>query len=424
MLALAVLAADGGLSVLIGLGFVAVIIWWVVALVSNEKRRKAWVEVAGRLGLTLVKPDHLIGELDGSNVVVDIITRGSGKNRRTYTRVCASGGLPDDLTLAREGFFSSFTSDHETGDKRFDSAVRVKGDEGLALAVLDEPIRAIVANATLEGWVYQGGIWLYEVQRRLGAEIEDKLRSGAALAQTLRGAAQSVAQRLAARVTSDPDTGARRRVLEYLIEHYRDTEALRRALDAARSDVDATVRFIAARELVDLEVLAAIARDRELPGQLRADALRAACAMRKHPTTLQLIDDLPAELSEETTAPALRLALAWALGVVPNARAEATLIDLLESKGDEVQLEAIRSLGNVGTVAAVPALIPFRDRFMAFAMQSAGVAKDAILQIQSRAGHAAAGALALAEVEGGLALAADESPANPSEHAASEPAET
>jgi len=66
----------------------------------------------------------------------------------------------------------------------------------------------------------------------------------------------------------------------------------------------------------------------------------------------------------------------------------------------------MRSLGKVGTVAAVPVLMPFRDRFLAVLSTTAEVAKDAILQIQARAGHAEAGALALAEVEGGLAIVA------------------
>ncbi len=402
-----VLAADPS-GILIGLGIVVAFVLIMFSIASTEKRRKAWVAVAERLGLTSIGKDHLVGELDGSSVEVDMVTRGSGKNRRTYTRVRANGGLPDGIELGREGFFSRFTSDHQTGDKAFDDAVRVKGDEGLALALLDESLRAIVGSAIKRGWVYQQGTWLYEVQSRLGGEIENLLEAGVGFARDLRAASQDVAPRLAERVKTDPDAGVRRRALVHLIENHGQTPSLQAALEAARADLDPKLRFIAAEQQRDLQAFVTIAGDRRVDDELRGDALREACASRRDPAVVALVDTFVDELPDAGFSPELRVAIVRALGVVANARAEATLVGLLDSQDDATQLEAMRSLGQVGTVAAVPALIPFRERFLAFAMASAATAKEAILQIQARTGHAQEGALAIAEVEGGLAIAEDQ----------------
>lgn len=403
-----VLAAGDPSGILIAIAIVVALVVWIFNRGATDKRRKAWAAVAERLGLNVLEADHLAGELDGSRVEVDMVTRGAGKNRRTYTRVRANGGLPEGIELGREGFFSSFTSDLLTGDKPFDGAVRVRGDEGLALALLDAPMRATVRLAIGSGWIFKEGTWLYEVQARLGEEIEVYLQAGAELARELRAASQDVGPRLAERVTSDYDAGVRRRALMHLIAHHAHSPALQTALAAARNDADPRVRFMAAEHERDIAALVALAGDRYVHDELRGSALREACASRRDPAVVALVDSFVDRLSDADFSPELRVAIVRALGVVPNARAEATLMGLLDSQDDATQLEAMRSLGQVGTIAAVPALIPYRERFLAFAMASAAAAKDAILQIQARAGHAEAGALAIAEAGGGLALAGDD----------------
>jgi hypothetical protein len=70
-----------------------------------------------------------------------------------------------------------------------------------------------------------------------------------------------------------------------------------------------------------------------------------------------------------------------------------------------VKLVAMKTLAAVGTVDAVPALIPFRERLLAFALK--GAASDAILAIQARVAGGDAGALSLA-AEGGVLAVVEE----------------
>ena len=99
---------------------------------------------------------------------------------------------------------------------------------------------------------------------------------------------------------------------------------------------------------------------------------------------------------------AVAVALADALAVVPVDGAEEALVVMLAAY-EEVPLAAVRALAAVGSIGAVPALTPLRDRVLGGELKSA--ARDAILAIQARAAGAEVGALALADASsGGLAL--------------------
>lgn len=405
-----VLAAASGVEIVGALLVVAAIVAaFVFSHAATEKRRKLWAEIGERLGLGHLGRDYLSGTLDGSIVEASIYTEGSGKNRRTYTRITASGSLPDDVQLSREGFFTTvFGDDIKTGDRDFDGDVRVRGEPGAALALLDDPMRKLVRQAVDAGWVFGNGRWSYTIQKRLGAEIEPLLHRGAALANMVRDAATAIPQRLADRVRGDRTSDVRRVALELLITRYSTSKSAETAAQSALQDRDPQVRIIAAKHLGEIPVLARLAADRVASDALRADALTTLELHRTHPEAHAAMSALVDELARGELPPKLHEPLAYALGQIPEPRAEPVLVNLLESPEDEVRLAAIRSLARIGSIDAVPALVPLRDRFMAFASQQAAAAKDAILAIQARAGRAEAGSLALSEEGGGLAIAEHE----------------
>lgn len=387
--------------------FAVVVIAIVVEVTNRKKRTQAWAAFADRMGLAKYSPFDLAGELDSSDVRVDIFSRGSGKNKRYYTRFRASGDLPHGLALGKEGFFSRLSEDIQTGDAGFDHAVRVTGDETLALALLDSKMRGEVQDLVRAGGKFEAGCWTLQVPKRLADanQLERFLRLVTHAAAETRAASRSIPERLRDHVIGDPNAAIRRRCLEHLIHRYPNSKALAEALDEARDDEDAWIRLIAASALGYVERLLELALDRRLDPVHRADALTSACAHATPdamaPTLEQLISD---NEGIEQPAPLARALIAVLLQF-SHPRAEATLIALTGSQTSEVQLDAIRALGKVGTIEAVPALVPLRDRMFAFARASAASAKEAILAIQARSGGAEAGALSLAEADGGLALA-------------------
>lgn len=402
-------SADGG--ALLALFFVlALVVGMLIIGHGNvKKRRQMWATVADRLGLGRMGQDYMSGTLDGSIVEASIYTEGSGKNRRTYTRITASGSLPDDVQISREGFLSTvFGDDIKAGDRDFDSEVRLRGEPAAALALLDAPMRKLVQQAVGAGWVFAQGRWSYNVQKTLGAEIERLLHDGAALANAVRDAATAIPQRLAERACGDPQPDVRKVALELLLTRYSTTKAAETAARSALQDRSSALRFIAAKHLGDVATLARLAADAALPDAQRAEAMTALEPHKTHPEAAVAMSALVDELTRGELPPKLHEPLAYALGQTPEPRAEPVLMNLLESAEDVVRLTAIRSLGRIGSIEVVPALVPLRDRFMAFASAQAAAAKDAILAIQARAGRAEAGALALSEEGGGLAIAEQE----------------
>lgn len=121
------------------------------AIAQSRRTRQAWADAARRLRFTpgtLVRSGRIHGHLDGMTVAVYRFSRGSGKNRTTYTHVGV--GFPRSLglglRLAPEGFFSGVTKffgdqDVETGDAAFDDSVVVKGADARRIVEFLTPAR-------------------------------------------------------------------------------------------------------------------------------------------------------------------------------------------------------------------------------------------------------------------------------------------
>ncbi len=113
----------------------------VMGITQSKRANESWTHAARRLGFEfypggVLSPRSMSGRLGDYRVVVDTYSRGSGKNRRTYTRfrVLYPQPLRLGLRLTREGFFSGFgkllgTQDIEVGDLTFDSDILVKGSD-------------------------------------------------------------------------------------------------------------------------------------------------------------------------------------------------------------------------------------------------------------------------------------------------------
>ncbi len=400
-----ILLADAGgpLFGLIVLLLIGLIIW---ALASESHRKRAriaaWRAMAIEFGLKLNGNEFMHGFVDGFEVTADIYVVGSGKNRSTYTRVRVEGGMTTELVLASEGFFSTLLgSDIRTGDARFDEAVKVQGSESMALALLDADTRQVVSQAVARRWGFGSGTWTYKIGGSKGEDIRDQIIIGLDLARLFRDNQAKVAQRLAERVASDTSEPVRKRALELLIAEYNNAPETREALRTAMNDSSEAIVLLAARVLSNIDRLCLLAERNQAESELRVDAFEAMVAIDPGHVTTQRVVATWIELDPTKDRP-LVLAAVRALATVPHPSAEAVLLRTLAIDDDDLRYESIVALGRVGTVEAVPALAPHRDKLLAFRLK--GAAKDAILAIQARATGADAGALALSQEGGNLAL--------------------
>ncbi len=106
---------------------------------NSQKKGKAWKAMADRLKLSyqtggFFKPGRVYGPFQDYQIEVRTITRGSGKNSKTYTQIntLAHPPLAMGLRVYREGFFSSVGKvlgfqDIQTGDATFDERFIIKG---------------------------------------------------------------------------------------------------------------------------------------------------------------------------------------------------------------------------------------------------------------------------------------------------------
>jgi len=122
------------LLILAGIGFV------VYLVIRYEKSvDELWKQTAQELGLRykkILEGRQIEGTVNGLHVIIDTVTRGSGKSRTNYTRYCAVYPKPLGLglRLTRQGFFSGISKwfgaqDIEVGDSAFDDDVIVKGGD-------------------------------------------------------------------------------------------------------------------------------------------------------------------------------------------------------------------------------------------------------------------------------------------------------
>lgn len=125
--------------VLIVGGVIALIVWGVNA---QKKIRQKWFEFAQANGLEYTggisasANPHIAGWYNRTHVTINTVTRGSGKNRSTFTQFNGHVNvpMPNGLNLVREGFFNKVGKffggqDVQLGDAQLDAAFLIKAHD-------------------------------------------------------------------------------------------------------------------------------------------------------------------------------------------------------------------------------------------------------------------------------------------------------
>lgn len=141
--------------------FVVIFIVVMVAAISQNKKNIAiWAQFAQDHGLVHMEGSWgsvgtISGTYEGYEIQISTFSRGSGKNRRTYTRIETSirPTLISGLHIYRETpVFSSIGKffggqDIQTGDQHFDDVFIIKAtDERAALELLSAPVRGALLD--------------------------------------------------------------------------------------------------------------------------------------------------------------------------------------------------------------------------------------------------------------------------------------
>ncbi|MCF6227403.1 MAG: hypothetical protein L3J82_01890 [Planctomycetes bacterium] len=126
-------------GIIVFLIIAGIVVAIIIASIGHKKKvQEAWTAIAAKYRLKYMgnTSGGLSGNVNGIFCNVSTVTRGSGKNRSTYTVYTAYVGasLPNGLSLTREGFFSKVGKmfggqDIQTGDRRLDDSLIIKGQD-------------------------------------------------------------------------------------------------------------------------------------------------------------------------------------------------------------------------------------------------------------------------------------------------------
>jgi hypothetical protein len=156
-----------GLGLGLGLGVVGLAVGLYLQKNLADSRAKQWELLAQELGLSYTRWEwystgFITGTMGEVQVEINTFYRGSGKNRRFFTKIVADlqPSLGLNLHVYREGFLSEVgkvfgMQDLKTGDRDFDDRFIIKGsDEGRILAFLGPDVRrALLDFELLSGYV-------------------------------------------------------------------------------------------------------------------------------------------------------------------------------------------------------------------------------------------------------------------------------
>lgn len=150
------------MEVVIPLGFIGIIftVTYFFAKRNMEQIEQSFGQLAKRLNVELILPNsrwgwfmgefpRIEGEINGLPFVSYMYTKGSGKNKRTYTTFVfqLEKNLMDTLQLYKEGFWAKVgktfgKQDIQLGDKAFDEAYIIRSNrEAFAHELLNREIR-------------------------------------------------------------------------------------------------------------------------------------------------------------------------------------------------------------------------------------------------------------------------------------------
>ncbi|MEM1181821.1 MAG: HEAT repeat domain-containing protein [Acidobacteriota bacterium] len=205
-----------------------IIVFIVVAIVfaSSGAKSKKWQAAGAQTGLRyssgLFERDNLSGTLEG----FDVRVFKTNKGHNDIQLVAEVRGVDPGFSLTAErGLASLISGDIETGDKSFDSALRITGDAEIALAVLSHRARgAAKALIQREGYVDRRRI---RVPLDSLGQAQSRLESMLALAKLLsRPSSDDIPKLLANQALRDRSSAVRLRAFRQLLQsqHFRPSE--------------------------------------------------------------------------------------------------------------------------------------------------------------------------------------------------------
>lgn len=411
--------------------------------VRSERR---WVEATSSLGLKWTGYTSLHGEIDGLRISVDLVRRTKGKLELDYTRVRAKAPTAATLlTIRGEDTWTMMqrfvgAGDVLVHDDDFDRRVHVQGDPAQVVSLLNADVRRLLV-AFVEN--HEGSLEAGELCLEMKGIVSSRLQLESAVdaIRTLKTAldvhAWMIEERLAHNATHEVLAQVRRRNFSLLVERAPDVDLTRATATKLLDDADPVLRLAAARVLRDDMAFDAMSRlVRSTASTEHREAALAfllehwpyercvpavVAALRTGRPTLRIIAiealvtnrdrshlNLLARCSGMDDG-ALAEVATRSLGLLGDASYEPVMLDRLDHRSDAVKLAAIRSLGRLGSVAAVEPLLPLTTglRTTGFIKEAA---RDAIRRIQARAGPVDSGRLSLVdehESAGGLSVASE-----------------
>ena len=345
---------------------------------EQERLDEAWSWVASELRLHSASEGRftgrrLAGEVEGARVEVAEVQRGSGKSRRTFTRVLVYGdrNVSSELRIRPEtgwtGVKKLFTgADVEVADEEFDREVHVEGDAARVSAALDAKCRKrLLWLCRSFDFELRDGVLHVDSPGRL-KDPEQMVQAARVLLKVARGLSvgrKEVPAALARNAEHDPLADVRLMNLTRLM-HQTDSQRAAEAGRAVLNDPSARVRSLGALLAKGEEgrwTLEQIAFDVDAPPVERALAISRLEEGWPYGEISELISRLLEERRPEVVAaaagvaarardtdqvlplcaavtrnPALVGPVATALGQLEDVRAQPTLLTLLdiERRGD------------------------------------------------------------------------------------------
>ncbi|HVO29757.1 MAG TPA: hypothetical protein VMV18_03440 [bacterium] len=301
----------------------------------------------------------------------------------------------DGLTLQATILTGRASAAVAIGDDAFDARFHVEGDRASALVCLSTEARRAMLHALelFDDLRIEGGRIRARIAAKVPADAVDSLLKNLAALAMMLSPGRAGARELAARFATEPLAPVRRQILEAGLAGYEETAApLARA---ALNDGEPRIRLRAAEYLGDAPMLARLAEDPALAGDLRAAALELCSRTLERDAFIALLARLFAATARRPKdAEEFLLALcAWARKTHSRS-AQPALLALLEGSAP-VRDAAIASLAAVGDVSAVEPLRAFTSGL--FTGDTGRAAENAIATIQARLRGAEPGLVSIPE---------------------------
>jgi HEAT repeat protein len=341
---------------------------------------------------------------------VDPYTRGEEESGIELTVT----GLCPKVALWRVESRASFRDSGllETGDPEFDAVMEASGPPDQVHALLNaetrKAIRELLVGSVRVGRLHmEGGELQMEVPTTGFAGAHPGLPQAArAMAELSRHLVtpEPVRQRLAANARHDPVAGVRLKNLFAIVRLLPGDPFALAELRAATNDHEPEIRLRAAVKLGPdgLGVLRALAVDSAVEDGCSARAIEALGARFSTGEAQALLDLACRDPHRQARRPASCRACIAVLA--RDRRGEATLLEALTLRNEDVAVAAALALGKLGSAAAV---LPLKEAAEHHGRALADAARRAVAEIQERL-TGSPGELSLAEGEAGhLSLSDD-----------------